>query len=82
MGMTFIYESGREHSSSCSALGCRQWKNAGTMRLGVSMPTGSAPRPRLEHKMGGLHLPGALGVCDEAWVSWALLRRPELISSD
>lgn len=62
----------REQSSSRSPHSHRQRRNAGMLRLGASVPARSEPRPRLEHKMGGLHLPGALGVCDEAWVNWAL----------
>lgn len=78
MEMTFIYESSREQHSSCSSHSRRQWRDAGMMRMGASTPTGSEPRPRLEHKIGGgggLHLPEALGGCDEAWVSWAQLER-------
>lgn len=71
MEMTFIYESGQQQRAKLHH-SHRQWRNAEPMRLGASTPTGSEPRPRLEHKMGGLHLPGAPRVWDEACVNWAL----------
>lgn len=70
MEMTFIYESGRQQRAKLHHRH-RRWRNAEPMRPGASMPTGSEPRPRLEHKMGGLHLPGAAPAWDEACVNWA-----------
>lgn len=73
MEMTFIYESGRERSFTTRSQAVEECRHeAGCIhasRVGAKAKAGAQD--------GGLHLPGALRVCDEARESWAPLRRLE-----